>query len=78
MLMLHAAWRDWKVASNGGRSNSNGSRTNSATPGPSSILFPALVTVGIWSWNYHWGGGGCGDTGLVLAVVAVVVASVVP
>jgi hypothetical protein len=37
-----------------------------------SIPFPALV--GIWNYRYRCGGGGCGDAGLVLAVVAVVVA----
>jgi hypothetical protein len=60
VLMLHAAWRDWNAVN-------NGPRTNSATPGPS-IPFPALVGI----WNYRWGGG-CG-AGLVLAVVAMVVA----
>ncbi len=67
VLMLHAAWRDWNAVNNGGR-------TNSATPGPP-IPFTALV--GIWNYHYRWGGG-CG-AGLVLAVVAVVVAyTVVP
>jgi hypothetical protein len=37
-----------------------------------SIPFPALV--GIWNYRYRWGGGSCADAGLVLAVVAVVVA----
>ena len=63
--MLQAAWRDWNAVS-------NGARTNSATPGPS-IPFRALV--GFWKYRYSWGGDccGCGDAGLVLAVVAVVV-----
>ena len=64
VLMLYSAWRDWNAASNGGR-------TNSAPPGLS-IPFPTLVCI----WNHRWGGG-CG-TGLVLAVVAVVVACMGP
>jgi hypothetical protein len=62
VLMLHAAWRDWNAASNGGR-------TNSATPGPS-IPFPALASI----WNYRWGGSCGAQAGPVLAVLAVVVA----
>jgi len=62
VLMLHAAWRDWNVVS-------NGARINSATPGPSN---PFRALVGFWNYRYSWGGG-CG-AGLVLAVVAVVVA----
>jgi hypothetical protein len=60
VLMLHAAWRDWNAVS-------NGTRTSSATPGPS-IPFRALV--GFWNYSYSWGGG-CG-AGLGLAVVTVV------
>jgi hypothetical protein len=43
--------------------------SNSATPGPSN---PFRALVGFWNYRYSWGGG-CG-AGLVLAVVAVVVA----
>jgi hypothetical protein len=64
VLMLYAAWRDWNAAS-------NGQWINSATPG-SSIPFPALVGI----WNYRWGGSY--GAGLVLAIVAVVVACTVP
>ncbi len=70
VLMLHAAWRDWNAAG-------NGPWTSSAAPsGRPSILFPASL-VGIWNYRYRWGGGDCGDAGLMLAVVAVVVACTV-
>ena len=66
--MLHAAWRDWNVASNGPRTTSH----NSATPqaGPSNS-FPAAL-VGIWIHRYRW--GGVCEAGLALAVIAVAVA----
>ena len=64
VLILHAAWRDWNAVG-------NGPRTSSAAP---SRPFPAAL-VGIWNYRYRCGGG-YGDTGLVLAVVAVVISCI--
>ena len=67
MLTLHASWRDRNALSNAPHTKSLTSSGRASIP-----FAPALV--GIWNYNYRWGGAGCGDVGLLLTVVAVAVA----